>query len=345
MSTVDVAKILQPVPGDSPCGADLEYTPEFLALFQKALPKPARQVGAEEVPGEEPDWVAIKAEALAGLNLTKDLRLLVLLGRALVHTDGLAGFVDALRAMRGLVTSHWADLYPRLDSEDGNDPAMRVNALAGLTDGSGLVRSLREWPMLRARVAGRFGLRELEAASGRTPMSGTPPTPELVRAAFLEVGATALAETAALVKAAKEEVQGLEAALSAALGKSAISLRALTAVFDAMLRELAPHVGGVAAGTGDAPGAAAEAGASPAALGGGSAPAAVPGAIQSREDVVRTLDRICEFYARTEPSSPVPMLLQRARRLVDKSFLEVLRDLVPDGVNQAMIFQGPEQSS
>ena len=61
--------------------------------------------------------------------------------------------------------------------------------------------------------------------------------------------------------------------------------------------------------------------------------------------MVRALDRICEFYARTGPSSPVPMLLQRARRLVDKSFLEVLRDLVPDGLNQAMIFQGPEQSS
>lgn len=345
MSTVDVAKILQPVPGDSPCGADLEYTPEFLALFQKAMPKPARQVGAEEVPGEEPDWEAIKAEALAGLNLTKDLRLLVLLSRALVHTDGLAGFVDALRAMRGLVTSHWADLYPRLDAEDGNDPAMRVNALASLTDSAGLLRSLREWPMLRARVAGMFGLRELDAAAGRMPMTGTPPTPDLVRAAFLEVGPAALAETAALVKTAKEEVQGLETALSAPLGRSAISLRALTAVFDAMLRELAPHVGGVVAGTSEAPDAVAAVGSTTAVQGAGSAPATVPGAIQSREDVVRTLDRICEFYARTEPSSPVPMLLQRARRLVDKSFLEVLRDLVPDGVNQAMIFQGPEQSS
>lgn len=88
-----------------------------------------------------------------------------------------------------------------------------------------------------------------------------------------------------------------------------------------------------------------EAGPVAAAQGGGAAPASVPGTIQSREDVVRALDRICEFYARTEPSSPVPMLLQRARRLVDKSFLEVLRDLVPDGLNQAMIFQGPEQSS
>lgn len=345
MSTVDVAKILQPVPGDSPCGADLEYTPEFLALFQKAVPKPARQVGAQEVPAEEPDWAAVKAEALAGLNLTKDLRLLVLLCRTLVHTDGLAGFVDGLRAMKGLVTGHWANLYPRLDAEDGNDPAMRVNALASLTDSTGVIRSLREWPLLRARVAGQFGLRELDAAAGRMPMSGVAPTPELVRAAFLEVGPAALADTAALVTTAKEEVQGLEAALSAALGRSAISLRALTAVFDAMLRELAPHVGAAVAGAGDAPGAAQDAVPAAANHAAGAAPAAVPGAIQSREDVVRCLDRICDFYARTEPSSPVPILLQRARRLVNKSFLEVLRDLVPDGLNQAMIFQGPEQSS
>jgi type VI secretion system protein ImpA len=169
MSTVDVAKILQPVPGDFPCGADLEYDTKFLALFQAAMPKPARQVGAQEVPAEEPDWRAVKANALELLGRSKDLRVLVLLIRALVYTDGLAGFIDGVRALRGLITTHWADLFPRLDAEDGNDPAMRVNAMASLTDGTGLVRSLREWPLLRARVAGVFGLRELDAATGRVP--------------------------------------------------------------------------------------------------------------------------------------------------------------------------------
>jgi type VI secretion system protein ImpA len=57
------------------------------------------------------------------------------------------------------------------------------------------------------------------------------------------------------------------------------------------------------------------------------------------------IDRMCEFYAKNEPSSPVPLLLQRAKRLVSKSFLDVLRDLVPDGLNQAMLFHGPKEES
>jgi type VI secretion system protein ImpA len=32
----------------------------------------------------------------------------------------------------------------------------------------------------------------------------------------------------------------------------------------------------------------------------------VVGEIASREDVIRTLDKICEYYNRHEPSSPVP---------------------------------------
>ena len=50
-----------------------------------------------------------------------------------------------------------------------------------------------------------------------------------------------------------------------------------------------------------------------------------------------------EFYERAEPSSPVPILLRRAARLVNKSFLDVLRDLIPEGVNQALLYRGQEQ--
>jgi type VI secretion system protein ImpA len=66
------------------------------------------------------------------------------------------------------------------------------------------------------------------------------------------------------------------------------------------------------------------------------------GAISSREDVLRVLDRVCAYFAQHEPSSPVPLLLKRAKRLVSKDFLEILRDLAPDGVAQAEAIRGPE---
>jgi type VI secretion system protein ImpA len=47
------------------------------------------------------------------------------------------------------------------------------------------------------------------------------------------------------------------------------------------------------------------------------------------------IDKICDYFERHEPSSPVPLLLNRAKRLISKDFLEILRDLTPDGVLQA----------
>ena len=43
----------------------------------------------------------------------------------------------------------------------------------------------------------------------------------------------------------------------------------------------------------------------------------ISGDIRSREDVIKVLNKICDFYAKAEPSSPVPLVLKRAARLVD----------------------------
>ena len=54
------------------------------------------------------------------------------------------------------------------------------------------------------------------------------------------------------------------------------------------------------------------------------------GAIRSRQDVVRALERICQYYARNEPSSPLPFLLRRAQRLVEMDFLQIIDELTPE---------------
>jgi type VI secretion system protein ImpA len=64
------------------------------------------------------------------------------------------------------------------------------------------------------------------------------------------------------------------------------------------------------------------------------------GEIQNRADVLRALDQIARYYEAQEPSSPVPLLLQRAKRLVSMSFLEALTDLAPDGLPQIQIIGG-----
>jgi type VI secretion system protein ImpA len=81
--------------------------------------------------------------------------------------------------------------------------------------------------------------------------------------------------------------------------------------------------------------------AAPARDGNGAAPrVAVSGEITSREEIARMLDKACEYFHRYEPSSPVPLLLERAKRLMSKDFIEILRDLAPDGIPQFEVVSG-----
>ena len=48
---------------------------------------------------------------------------------------------------------------------------------------------------------------------------------------------------------------------------------------------------------------------------------------------------------REEPSSPVPILLRRAKRLVGKNFEELLADLAPGGMEELRHFAGNTDTS
>jgi type VI secretion system protein ImpA len=53
----------------------------------------------------------------------------------------------------------------------------------------------------------------------------------------------------------------------------------------------------------------------------------VRGSIRSREDVVRVIDNICNYYEQVEPCSPVPYLLRRAQKLARMNFIEAVQEL------------------
>jgi type VI secretion system protein ImpA len=44
---------------------------------------------------------------------------------------------------------------------------------------------------------------------------------------------------------------------------------------------------------------------------------------------------VADFFRRNEPSSPIPLLVDRAKRLVSKDFLEVLADIAPEALHVA----------
>jgi type VI secretion system protein ImpA len=58
--------------------------------------------------------------------------------------------------------------------------------------------------------------------------------------------------------------------------------------------------------------------------------------------VLRALDQVLEYYRAHEPSSPVPLLVKRAKRLVSMSFLDAIKDLAPTGLKELQAVAGED---
>lgn len=67
------------------------------------------------------------------------------------------------------------------------------------------------------------------------------------------------------------------------------------------------------------------------------------GQITSNEDIHKALDMIIVYYEQNEPSSPVPLLLKRAKRLVGRSFVDIIRNISPDAMTQVQMVSGEEE--
>jgi type VI secretion system protein ImpA len=67
------------------------------------------------------------------------------------------------------------------------------------------------------------------------------------------------------------------------------------------------------------------------------------GAIASTRDVADALAAIADYFGRSEPSSPALLLVRQAEQLMGKSFLEVMRVLVPNHMEQAAVQIGKDR--
>ncbi len=338
---IDLESVLQPVSAEAPCGADLEYDLAFLELERLSESKPERQMGNTIVPAQEPDWKEVGDRALALLGKTKDLRVAAKLARALLYTEAWLGFAQSLALVRGLVEKFWNGLYPKLDPAEGNDPTFRVNILMGLCDPATFLDRIRVTPIVSSRSFGRFSLRDIAVATGEVPApAGTePPALEAIEGAFSECPLGELQATAQALGSAIGSLEAIEAVVSGHVGAaSGTNFAKLVELLRSGQKIMSAQLLRLGAGGPEAAGAAG--GDTEAALATASVGVAMTGDVRSREDVVRLLDKICAYYARAEPSSPIPLLLQRSKRLVSANFLDIVRDIAPDGLTQVENLSG-----
>jgi len=325
MNALPVEDLLASLGDDAPCGSDLEYDPAFLALGEAAQGKPEQQFGDTVIAAQEPDWRVVYEQATDLARRTRDIRVAVMLARAGARLHGVTAYVSALSLIAGLIERHWDHVFPMLDTDDNNDPTMRLNALAPLVDDDAGLADFRAAIVGSGRAA--LSVRQLELAAGKVePLPGeTVPTLEGAVQAVQAAEAQSAGVQAAL-KQAHAEVIRIEAVLGDKVGASrGPDLRPLR-VLTQILANVATQAegGSVTSDTEDGSTSTST----------GTVSRGATGSLQTREDVVRSLDRACEWLERNEPTNPAPLLIRRAQRLMGKSFLEIIRDLAPAGIDQ-----------
>lgn len=332
----DPENFIGPLEKAGPSGPNLEYDGEFQELERAQVGRPEQVIGNTVKPGVEPDWTDVQRRAEALLTRTRDLRVAVVLTIASLKTLGFSGLAAGLTVIRGLLERQWETVHPQLDADDENDPTFRLNSLAALGSADGLLKALRVAPMVRSKAIGRFDLRDIRMASGRqpSPAGSDPPQQAQIDAAFMDAPLEDLQNSAAAITGSLDQVTSIDRLLVDKVGDQAPDLKPLVVDLSEIRRILNQKLA--------ARGAPADVSAAEP-----MAPAAVrpafSGEIASRDDVARALERICDYYREHEPSSPIPLLLQRAKRLISKDFLEIIRDLAPAGAAEAESIGGVEK--
>jgi len=337
---INVEDLLKPVSPENPAGEDMTYDVAMQELEKALQGKPETQFSA----AEEPNWKEILQLSTDLSKRTKNLRVNLILTLALLKMEGLTGFRDGMTLLQKSLEQYWDVIFPHLDPEDNNDPTERVNILAAMLTASGtgsddpmqFHRRLKQAPLCQSPRLGRLGYMDFAAPASEAEGEGGKKTESgQVEAAFRDTPPEFLESVHTAIQDSIAAAEAMDEFLTKAVSNSrAPDWSPLIGVLKELKKALVPFLPQGMVEVEGEEGAAAAAGAP------GAAAVSIPGAINSRQDVMKALDRICEFYAKTEPSSPVPLLLKRAQRMAGMNFLEIINDLTPDSIHQVNLVAG-----
>ncbi len=353
---IDIDALARPVDDNEPAGPDLEYSSVAeLDRFAAGTPGTIDPSTQELVGAEEPNWRKVAAMATELLGKTKDLRVAGWLARAELANRGLPGLADGLKLIATLVETFWETLYPLLDRDEGDDPIERMNVLANLSPdpaqahgsagAEALLRTLRGTVIVESREVGRYTVRDLEYTLGRMqpPAGQTAPAAALLAAAWKTGDPAANQEKRDGIAIGLASVQAIVKLFVDHSGQRPnldLLQQTMRRVGEFYNEQDAEAAAAAAAEAGDGDGAAEDEGGE---TGGGAASGGKPprsSGLASRADAVRILQQVATFLRKTEPSSPAPMFVDRAIKMLQLDFNAIVKELMPDAQERIEMLGG-----
>ncbi|MGB8925607.1 MAG: type VI secretion system protein TssA [Pantoea agglomerans] len=328
---MNIEALLEPISTEQPCGENLEYDADYMAMEQASAGKAEQQFGSTIIPAEPADWNKVERLASDLLTRTKDIRVMLALTRAWTQLKGLPGYAKGLELIQQSLLLYWEPLWPVLEEDGVRDPFYRVNALAALSDKSALTTAARQAPLIRS-ASDEISLRDAcalldgsktecpEYPGGRARL-----TDELARDGQPGVEA---------ILSISERLQTIRQTLVEHLGETGVPemeqlQKTVNTVAQACeVTDLSSLIPGMAPASEEAH---------------QEAPVARPVRtdadwrtvqLGSRSDAQLMLEKVKKYFVQHEPSHPAPLMIDRVQRMIELDFMDIIRDLAPDGVHQ-----------
>lgn len=344
MTSFTPEHFLNGISPDAPCGESLETDPVFAQLESAAKFIGERQMGSTIIPEVEPDWRKVRDLSITLLRRSLDIQVAMHLTCALLHTDGFLGLAQGLSLIDNLLKKYWDDVYPRPDPGD-DYPILRVNTLGTLKDYKKVLGPIAKTKLIQSK-AGSFSWHEIELAKSKLTATGNSADMALIDGAFSDsdVSLETLKQQYETLKQALKHLQGIvdwvgEKSGSANVPDLSPLINLLKSIAKFLDEKIQPRSGQKTTDSLNMENAEMVR----EVLETGMTARGKSDGIHSRDEVSRALDAICKYFECYEPSSPIPFLLLRAKKLLSLNFMEIMRELAPDAIKQAENVCGVQQ--
>jgi type VI secretion system protein ImpA len=338
---IDNESLLTPIADGDPSGRDLRLVPGDQTLDKAKELRTSLDPALDPAgKGREPNWPELLKLCEGALRTqTKDLEILGWLVEALAHVDGFPGLEQGLDLVARSLTQFWESIHPGVD-EDGIALAIRARPLSWLGSSADFLRAVKGIAIARTAEGAPLSWSSYEGSQRLDDQTLSPERrSELIELDYISgeqwelgisgVSAEALRAHAGLVASCEEKVEAIEKLCADRFAEEEPpNLHPLRSHLGELREYLEGRIAGSAGagatqtgeGTGEAPAQ-------------GQAAAQAQGPIANRQDALRKLREVADYFRRIEPHSPVPYLVDRAVRWGEMPLEELLVDLTRnDGV-------------
>ena len=328
-----------PISDTEPAGKNTEFETKFAELETAAIFVPEQQYGETVIAAKEPDWQQVLRLASELSRETKDLRVMLWLTRALTRMYGLPGLNYGLQSVNTVGQQFWQHLHPQLEVDGEADPQMRYSVFSDFGNVSALVADMRQSVLLPSHI-GAFSIKDLERLidNGSIEVNGISVTSTQISQIVQEQAKSDNRALLGLPAQIIAQIRTIQQRCQHELGTEyEPDLQTMTRPLQKILKliegpgssnEVAPDGGSADEGETSVT----------------SSAVVASGPIRSRKDAVRQLELACQYLEQNEPTNPAPLLIRRASKVMEMSFMDIVKNMAPDGLNQAMFITGAEAS-